>query len=442
MASEDTRERIARAIFGSVYTDGPRSWAATTEKMREEYRRFADAALAVVSPSPVDADAERLLQNAYDTLSQVYWAARNGQIHIRDMQDVLDRHRPLLGALTDRVVSRARRPELGDRGVLERIREQAALEADDTPSGLVFSSIANEAEAALGRGRSLADVRAAAPPVGVDEGHRYDVVEIEKQELAGPFYTRYQAVCKTCTWEGPVRGSHLGATTDADEHLARSFPLRSAAPGVTSIGLALTFLRSFASADPETAGRWFVEEAAEALRRIKAPEAALAVSPSLSCQEWVLDPSPPCESCGAAIRVTGQVPETTVRVSAPTTEGRVFRIGVNSQSGDLSVTQTEGPPFALSFTDDDRPIVPESVIVVECLSSAPLDSTAFTTAFEFVEDETGDGELIILGRERGDEGAWTAGASIPDTMRRLADKIEYDAGLVSPVPTEGPDDAS
>lgn len=102
--------------------------------------------------------------------------------------------------------------------------------------------------------------------------------------------------------------------------------------------------------------------------------AALAVSPSLSCQqEWVLDPSPPCESCGAAIRVTGQVPETTVRVSAPTTEGRVFRIGVNSQSGDLSVTQIEGPPFALSFTEDDRPIVPESVIAVELVSPAPTE---------------------------------------------------------------------
>lgn len=68
MASEDTRERIARAIFGSVYTDGPRSWAATTEKMREEYRRFADAALAVVSPSPVD--AERVLRDAF---TQARW---------------------------------------------------------------------------------------------------------------------------------------------------------------------------------------------------------------------------------------------------------------------------------------------------------------------------------------------------------------------------------
>lgn len=70
-----------------------------------------------------------------------------------------------------------------------------------------------------------------AAPVSVGhEDHRYEIVEIEKQELAGPFYTRYQAICKTCTWDGPVRGSHHGATTDAEEHLARSFPFRAASP--------------------------------------------------------------------------------------------------------------------------------------------------------------------------------------------------------------------
>lgn len=103
VASEDTRERVARAIVG---VDGV-AWPPADAAVAEWALRRAEAVLAVVSPSP-------------DT-----------------------------------------------RKALERIREQAALEADDTPSGLVFSSIANEAEAALGRGRSLTDVRAAAPPVGV-----------------------------------------------------------------------------------------------------------------------------------------------------------------------------------------------------------------------------------------------------------------------------------
>lgn len=94
--------------------------------------------------------------------------------------------------------------------------------------------------------------------------------------------------------------------------------------------------------------------------------------------------------------------------------------------------------------DEWRKAVPRArvaLLAALAVSPAPRNSTAFTTAFEFVEDETGDGEPIILGREQGDEGRWTAGASIPDTMRRLADKIERNAGVVSPAPTEGPDDA-
>jgi hypothetical protein len=48
-------------------------------------------------------------------------------------------------------------PSPGTRRALEWIREQAALEADDTPNGLIFSSIANEADRALSGSPSPVD---------------------------------------------------------------------------------------------------------------------------------------------------------------------------------------------------------------------------------------------------------------------------------------------
>lgn len=105
VASEDTRERAAKAVYDSEgkphggYEDNPRRKGVRTyrnfewEELNAEDKTGcfwrADAVLAVVSPSP------------------------------------------------------------GMRNALERVRDQAALEADDTPNGLVFSSIANEAERSL-----------------------------------------------------------------------------------------------------------------------------------------------------------------------------------------------------------------------------------------------------------------------------------------------------
>lgn len=45
-------------------------------------------------------------------------------------------------------------------------------------------------------------------------------------------------------------------------------------------------------------------------------------------------------------------------------QGRSFRVAVNPQSGELTVTQTGGEPLALSF-EGDRPVIPEPVEVTE-----------------------------------------------------------------------------
>lgn len=172
--------------------------AIPAERVPDELRRHQIAGRAVkaarevrislVAAPPVghDPEADRLLRNCYETLTQVYWAASNGKVRVEDMKAVLDRHRPLLRALTDRVVDDVRRPEMGDRGVLERIREQAALEADDTPNGLVFSSIANEAERALSVSPSPVDAEATVERVAIwlaggDEDHWRERAEVRDE---------------------------------------------------------------------------------------------------------------------------------------------------------------------------------------------------------------------------------------------------------------------
>lgn len=121
---------------------------------------------------------------------------------------------------------------------------------------------------------------------------------------------------------------------------------------------------------------------------------------------------------------------------APAPQGRVFRIGVNPQSGELSVTQTAGEPLGLSFTADDRPVVPESVTAVECVSPAPtvdrekelrermnlIERFAKALAHPHCQDCEGDGI--------DEEGAeWTLCECVRSYLRT--------SERVSPAPTEG-----
>lgn len=76
-----------------------------------------------------------------------------------------------------------------------------------------------------------------------------------------------------------------------------------------------------------------------------------------------------------------------------------------------------------------------------CLIAAALVASPTpegeTTVFEFAEDEDSNGTPITLGREQGTGAVWTAGGSLPDTMRRLAEKIELAAGSSTPEADEG-----
>lgn len=143
---------------------------------------------------------------------------------------------------------------------------------------------------------------------------------------------------------------------------------------------------------------------------------------------------------------------------SPAPQGRVFRIGVNPQSGELSVTQTAGEPLGLSFTADDRPVVPESVTAVECVSPAPtLDYDLLADApsatgnqivgvvHGYCERETreldsrkdGDKWKLSIADGRGGFTTWTR-----ETPLEAWTAAATDLGLLgSPAPTEGPDDA-
>lgn len=46
---------------------------------------------------------ERLLGDCYETLMAIYWACADRDVLPAQLREVLERHEPLLGALTDRV---------------------------------------------------------------------------------------------------------------------------------------------------------------------------------------------------------------------------------------------------------------------------------------------------------------------------------------------------
>lgn len=96
-------------------------------------------------------------------------------------------------------------------------------------------------------------------------------------------------------------------------------------------------------------------------------------------------------------------------------------------------------PWDLSSNEDGQAEtrrIARATLAAAALVASPTPERE-ATVFEFAEDEDSDGTPITLGCEQGTGAIWTAGASLPDTMRRLAEKIELAAGSPTPEADEG-----